>query len=151
MAKKVLLTARDLIEFVQGALGPYIGIAAEVADHRPMVEVVLDLYCFGQNIKHRKTVREMASEYSVPTDIAVEIEETLTRTLLTVIQNGFGLIYPSRFYRYHWFNEGDIIIEEFAAKPADFEDEPLDIELVLDPAEDGSFDTGFTPERLRRG
>lgn len=145
MAKRVLISAVDLVTYVQGALRPYIGVAAEIADHKPLVEVVLDRYCYGRSL-HRQNVVEMVCAYGIPTDVAREVEETLTQGLLTVIQNGFGLIYPSRRYHHQWFNDGDLIVDESLEPSTDYDG----IELVMDPQEpiDGMGD--FVPERQRR-
>jgi hypothetical protein len=145
--KRVLISAVDLVGYVQGALRPYIGVAADIADHRPLVEVVLDHYCYGRNMTHRQSVVEMVCGYGIPTDVARTVEETLTRDLLTVIQTGFGLIYPCRYYRYQWFNDGDVLVDEFLEIPADFDD----IELVLEPMDSTEGMGDYVPERLRRG
>ena len=147
MRKRVLISAVDLVGHVSGALRPYIGVAAEIADHKPLVEVVLDLYCYGRNMTRRQSVVEMVCAYGVPTDVARQVEETLTDTLLTVIQSGFGFIYPCRHYRHQWFNDGDLIIDEYLELPADFDD----IEIVLEPMDSSEVMGDYVPERLRRG
>lgn len=111
MARKILLSGEEVIGYVEYRLRPYLGVAAEIANHLPLVAAVLQDYLLGET---PNSVRQMILEYGVPSDIAQEIQEHITSDLVGTINRGLQRVYPGRIYRFELFENGDALIEEYS-------------------------------------
>lgn len=140
--KRVLISAVELITQAQAALADHLGGYLSADQLKALIETVLDVYCYGSpRGRWRMSTRDVLIGYGVPPDVVEKVEADLTNGLLRVIQTGFGVIHPSRQYSYVWFNQRDLLIEE----------KPRLMEFAEAEEDHSQFDTGYVPERLRRG
>jgi len=146
MAKRgAIVSAQELVGFIQNQLEPYMGDAAFVADHRPLLNGVLEQYFLGAPVSLGQSVVETIVAYGVPTEIAQRIDERLTQQLTRAIQRAFGIIYPARHYTHLIQGDGDIVVYEhiLTAIPTDTPPTPEEMEDGLDRGD-------WYPERQRR-
>lgn len=127
MARKILLSGEEVIGYVEYRLRPYLGVAAEIANHLPLVEAVLQDYLLGET---PDSVRSMVLAYGVPSDVASEIQEHITSDLVGTVNRGLQRVYPGRIYRYQLFPNGDALIEEYT--PHELAPQVLDVESEPD-------------------
>lgn len=127
---------------IVNTLKPYVGVVAEIADHRPVLESILDQYfygrCVGQYDEHTHL-----TQFSLPTELTHEVLQRITHQILRMIQTGFQVMYPSRHYTYT-FLAGDLKIEETETYV------PRLVASVQKDDEVFNDDDGYIPERLRR-
>ena len=136
---------------------PYIGIVAEIAELRPLVEVVLDQYCYGQS-RHPFTAQEMITAFGIPSEIALEAETKIRTVILRQVQMAFGVIYPSCRYHYQWRYDKTLQMSESESVPIEPPVDPDECSETVEVENDHdpevlkeSLERGdWVPERLRR-
>ncbi len=147
MAKRgAIVSAQELVGFIQNELEPYLGDAAFVADHRPLLNGILEQYFLGASVTLGTSVEQAIVQYGVPTDIARRIDTRVTQQLTRLIQRAFVIIYPSRHYVHQILGDGDILVYEHdltTLVPKDSVPTPEEMEEGLDRGD-------WYPERQRR-
>ena len=135
--RTVYLPLDEIYGQIANVLRPYIGVVAEIADYKPILESVLENYFYGHSLSKFETL-EYLKQLKLPTDLAKELDTKITTTAIQTIVYGFQVIYPARNYEYRFIGD-DIAITEII---------PVILTLCTDVQHD-SEDDGYTPERLR--
>lgn len=111
--RSVIIPTGELIEsIIIPTLKPYIGVAALICDHVPILEAVLDDYLFDIRALPEARPKAIIQGYGIPNDPADYICNTLSRLIPAAVQEAFGIIYPHRHYRYEFTLQGDVMIHE---------------------------------------
>lgn len=149
MDKAIVLSSSEWMSQIAHVLRERIGVAADVANLKPVIAAILDHLFYGQPLKGSGSLDEILAEYGVFSDPRAALIEQLLPSVIGLIQRGFGVLYPSRVYRYTFLGGDNILLREL---PHEEEvqtvvDQPDRETYLLDLA-DGTAD--YYPDRLRR-
>jgi hypothetical protein len=150
MSRTVVVSSAEWIGQITETLRPRLGIAAEVADHKPIVCALFDHLLHGAPLTGGSDSLEAIYEaYGLFTEVRQALTDDLLLQMSTILQRGFGLIYPARHYTYHFFGLDNILLRETLPScraPTDADD--LTPDAWQQGLEQGAGD--YYPERLRR-
>lgn len=139
MTKGVRISLAEGLGFFEDTLNNYIGIAASIANHRPLMEALLDFYFIDASPNQEAKVVSYLESFGVPTDVKKAMVSDLLRDVAKLVQLGFGILYPSKQYSYYFEDDVTIVVREL-------------VDLTIWPVDDGSMDDSidaYIPERLR--
>lgn len=107
----VILSVHELTERFQVDLEDHLNGSISQTVVREFVESILDFYCFNV-IEGSGRIQTDLLRIGVDKDVVDEVSTRLSSTLLKLIQKGFEIIYPNRFYSYQWRGQSDLAVEE---------------------------------------
>ena len=119
----VILSVHELTERFQVDLEDHLNGSISQTVVREFVESILDFYCFNV-IEGSGRIQTDLLRIGVDKDVVDEVSTRLSSTLLKLIQKGFEIIYPNRFYSYQWRGQSDLAVEESFFKKAPRETVP---------------------------
>ena len=119
----VILSIHELTERFQVDLEDHLNGSISQTVVREFVESILDFYCFNV-IEGSGRIQTDLLRIGVDKDVVDEVSVRLSSTLLKLIQKGFEIIYPNRFYSYQWRGPSDLAVEENFFKTVSRQTEP---------------------------
>ena len=119
----VILSVHELTERFQVDLEDHLNGSISQTVVREFVESILDFYCFNV-IEGSGRIQTDLLRIGVDKDVVDEVSTRLSSTLLKLIQKGFEIIYPNRFYSYQWRGQSDLAVEENFFKTVSRQTEP---------------------------
>lgn len=143
MNRIALIPTAELMALAHHVVLRHVDDMHSLADYRPLVEYVMDDYCYGPGVTRAATIAEILGEVGVPDTDCALVQERLDEALVAAVQSAFKIIYPSRQYSHRWLGE-DLVVEERVCTP-------WNIAPVRAVPPDESMDNwDFEPERLRQ-
>jgi hypothetical protein len=137
MKRQVIFSTDDVIVRIEQALYPYIGVAAQVADHQPLIIALLESFCFGH---YHDEIQRMLESYPLPTLVIEQVKQQITSEVYGLITQGLQYVIPGKSYDYQFIDEDVFMTESDRNYPID------DDTCWLDHSTD---DSDYVPERLR--
>lgn len=137
--KRIILPGLEYIGLLVSEIKPYAGLAAEITDHTPFMQAVLDDYLHGTALKDPK---EILRSLRVPTEVSESLVRKIQGSIAEQFSAAFHPIRPSNYYIGVVTASGDFYIDEHphSAAPV-FKDSS-----VVEVLEEG----GWCSERERR-
>lgn len=150
MSRQVIISTVEWQEQIRNTLRPRIGVVADIVDLTETMTALLDHYFYEEAISTHASLAKVLEGFSIPSDIAQELHQRLMDQVATLINRGFGTIFPSRSYSYRVFGRDSILLHEntHRIELALVHDEPTTAEEFQAGIESGAGD--YLPERLRR-
>ena len=107
----VILSIHELTERFQVDLEDHLSGSISQSLVREFVESIMDFYCYNV-IEGSGRIQTDLIRAGVDRAVVDEVSTRLSSTLLRMIQKGFDIIYPHRFYSYSWQGKTDLAVEE---------------------------------------
>lgn len=137
--RTIYVPLAECFGLIESALRPYVGVVAEIANHRPILESILETYFYGRTLNQVDPIN-MLTELHLPSDIASQVIHRISNDVIASIQYGFQTIFPSRTYSFE-FLANDLVIHEIESSYPRIVVDKID-ELPED-------EDSYIPERLR--
>lgn len=138
--KRIILPGVEYVGMLMAEIKPYAGLAAELTDHTPFMQAVLDDYLHGTALSDP---REMLRSLRVPTEVAEFLVANIQERIAKQFTGAFSPFRPSNFYVGVVTTSGDFYIDEHTHREDKLVFDDPSVEKVL---EEG----GWCSEKERR-
>jgi len=138
--KRIILPGVEYVALLMAEIKPYAGLAAEITDHTPFMQAVLDDYLNGTPLKDPKS---FLKALSVPTDVAEYLIKSIQDDIASQFAAAFHPVRPSSFFVGVVTESGDFYIDEHTHSAQT----PTFVEPTVDQVLD---DGGWCSEKERR-
>lgn len=142
--KTFILSVRELIALIECSLEPFMGPAASVANHIPMIDLIFSEYCAVELPDDHRAVRTMLLNYGIPSDVAAEVESDVRAGIYRQLTKICGEWSELLEYTYDIYSSNYITLTVILRK------QPTLAEIMAAEVVEGIEEGNWYPERLRR-
>lgn len=111
--RRVRVPTRDLIDEIMAYhLRHRLGAATPYMDYISFIEAIMDGFLYRPTRDMRVDPARLLTDMGLPTDIARAVADSTGERIRQTIQQGFGVIWPSRTYSYTVLPGNDVVVTE---------------------------------------
>lgn len=107
--KRIILPGVEYVELLVSRIKPFAGMAAEITDHVPFMQAVLDDFLYGHSLNDPKVILH---SLRVPTDVCDELITVIQERIAKQFNTAFHPIRPSSQFIGVVTESGDFYIDE---------------------------------------